>query len=60
MEFEYDPFWDDGEDWSYEGVDDEYGDIGENKFPDIVDKVPDDDEKIIDITKTWVAKLMSE
>ena len=60
LEFEYDPFWDDGEDWNYEGVDDEDGDTEEKKFPDIVDKIPDDDEKIIDITKTWVSKMMSE
>lgn len=60
LEFAYDPFWDDGDDWDYEGIDDEYDDKGQKKFPDIVDKIPDDDEKIIAITKSWVSKMMSE
>ena len=29
-------------------------------LPDIVDKIPELDEKIIDVSKTWVNKMMSE
>ena len=29
-------------------------------LPEIVDKIPDSDEKIIDVSKTWVNKMMSE
>ena len=61
FEFEYDPFWDDGDDWDYSGVDEEEGGpIPESKYPDIVDKIPDDDEKIIDISKVWVNKICSD
>jgi hypothetical protein len=58
MEFDYDPFWDDGDDWNYEGVDDE--DMSEDKYPAIVNKIPDDDDQIIDISKNWVAKICSD
>lgn len=57
-EFAYDPFWDDGDDWSYEGVDDE--DMPEDNYPEIEDKVPDDDDKIIDLSKGWVNKICSD
>jgi hypothetical protein len=57
-EFDYDPFWDDGDDWNHEGVDDD--DIKEDKYPEITDKVPDDDDKIIDISKAWVNKICSD
>ncbi|CAJ1963992.1 unnamed protein product [Cylindrotheca closterium] len=57
-EFDYDPFWDDGDDWNYEGVDDE--DLAVDKYPEIVDKIPDDDDKIIDISKAWVEKICSD
>ena len=60
FDFDYDPFWDDGTDFEalYDGIDDE--DMPKDKFPEIVDKVPSDDEKIISITKSWVGKLMSD
>jgi len=66
-EFAYDPLWDDDDSWSnveesIKGqVDDEEemeGD-GEDDLPE-VDALPDDDEEIIDITKNWVRKLMSD
>ncbi|GAX13046.1 hypothetical protein FisN_2Hh528 [Fistulifera solaris] len=62
-DFNYDPFWDDGTDFDklYEGIDDEYED-GPQKdpYPPIVNKVPDDDDLIIDISKKWVNKICSE
>ena len=58
LEFDYDPFWDDGSDWSYEGVDDE--DIPQDDLPEIVNKIPDDDDEIIETSKVWVAKMMSD
>jgi hypothetical protein len=57
-EFEYDPFWDDGDDWNHEGVDDD--DIKQDTLPEITDKVPDDDDKMIDISKAWVNKICSD
>jgi len=57
-EFDYDPFWDDGDDWNYEGVDDQ--DLPEDKYPEIVDKIPDDDDKIISVSKAWVKKICSD
>jgi hypothetical protein len=62
FDFAYDPFWDDGTDFDalYKGIDDEYGDAPKDPYPEIVNKVPDDDDQIIDITKKWVNKLMSD
>jgi hypothetical protein len=63
QEFPYDPFWDDGDDWNHEGIDDEEegkSSLQQDDYPEIVDKVPDDNEKIIEITKTWVEKMMSD
>ncbi|KAG7347346.1 DUF1415 domain containing protein [Nitzschia inconspicua] len=69
MEFAYDPFWDDGDDWDYQGIDDEYekedaegeGKIKSTiKYPDIVNKIPDNDDEILRISKTWVAKICSD
>jgi hypothetical protein len=62
FDFDYDPMWDDGTDFDalYKGIDDEYGDAPKDPYPEIVNKVPDDDEEIIDITKKWVNKLMSD
>jgi len=58
--FDYDPIWDDGTDFDnlYKGVDDE--DLAKDPYPEIVNRVPDDDEKIIDTTKQWVQRLMSD
>ncbi|CAB9527275.1 Protein of unknown function (DUF1415) [Seminavis robusta] len=64
FEFDYDPFWDDGTDFEklYDGIDDELETETKKKLnlPEIVDKIPDDDDKIIDVTKVWVAKIMSD
>lgn len=82
LQFEYDPFWDDGDDWSYEGVDAEYeaeereaaaaavavgGEMPllstlstKPNYPDIVNKIPDDDEDILTVSKNWVAKICSD
>jgi len=68
-DFGYDPFWDDGTDFDslYKGIDDEYdneeGEEGikrkKNSAANIVieNKIPSDDDEIIDITKTWVDKV---
>lgn len=64
FEFEYDPFWDDGTDFEelYGGIDDELEEEAKKtlRLPDIENKIPDDDDKILDITKVWVAKIMSD
>jgi hypothetical protein len=60
IEFDYDPFWDDGDDWNHEGVDDEHDDLPQDSFPEIANKIPDDDEKIISISKNWVSKICSD
>jgi hypothetical protein len=74
MEFAYDPFWDDGDDWNYEGIDDvieaekndENSDSSNNrkakktKYPEIVNKIPNDDEEIVKISKVWVDKICSD
>ena len=60
IEFEYDPFWDDGTDFAalYDGIDDE--DMVPDPYPAIENKIPDNDETIIDITKQWVSSVMSD
>lgn len=60
FEFDYDPMWDDGTDFEalYAGIDDD--DLPEDPYPQIENKIPDDDEEIIDITKKWVGKMMSD
>jgi len=65
MEFAYDPFWDDGDDWNYEGIDDEIeaekgNDSKRAKYPDIVNKIPIDDDEITRISKVWVDKICSD
>lgn len=57
--FGYDPYWDDGTDFEqlYSGVDDY--DLPKDPYPQIVNKVPDDDEEIMEITKNWVQTMMS-
>jgi len=71
MEFAYDPFWDDADDWDYEGIDAEYEkeEAEENgsgaktpavKYPEIVNKIPDDDEEVEQLSKDWVAKICSD
>lgn len=67
MEFAYDPFWDDGDDWNYEGIDDVIeagkragGKSDNKKYPEIANKIPDDDEEIVNISKKWVGKICSD
>ncbi|VEU44675.1 unnamed protein product [Pseudo-nitzschia multistriata] len=65
FEFEYDPLWDDADDWDYEGIDAEYekeegGSEEKVEYPDIVNKVPDKDEEIEQLSKDWVAKICSD
>ncbi|KAL7566837.1 hypothetical protein ACA910_021337 [Epithemia clementina (nom. ined.)] len=59
-QFGYDPYWDDGTDFEalYAGIDD--GDLPTDPYPEIVNKIPVDDDDIIDITKQWVQVLMSD
>ena len=63
LEFAPDPMWDNDDDWdlveqqiaaeSAEYADEDGEDIDD--MPQIEDVVPNDDDKIIDITKTWVS-----
>lgn len=65
-DFAYDPFWDDGDDWNYEGIDEamEAEKAGDGKmrqqYPEIVNKIPQDDEQIMQISKAWVNKICSD
>ncbi|GKY91902.1 hypothetical protein MPSEU_000161800 [Mayamaea pseudoterrestris] len=58
--WDYDPFWDDGTDFDelYKGIDDEF--MTKDPYPAIVNKVPENDESIIDLTKDWVSKMMAD
>jgi len=64
----YDPFWDDGGDWNYEGIDEAIeaekqgttGGSGKEKYIEIVNKIPNDDEQIVTISKAWVDKICSD
>ena len=60
IKFQYDPYWDDGTDFAalYDGIDDE--DMVPDPYPPIENKIPDHDETIIDITKSWVSSVMSD
>jgi len=66
FKFDYDPFWDDADDWDYEGIDAEYekeeGIVETEKieYPEIVNKIPDDDQEIEQLSKDWVAKICSD
>ena len=64
FDFAYDPFWDDGTDFErlYDGIDDELeaDAIKQANLPEIENKIPDDDDLIISITKTWVEKICSD
>jgi len=61
MEFGYDPFWDEDDIGDYTGVDEEIdGKASAEKYPEIVNKIPDDDDEIISLTQNWVAKFMSD
>lgn len=59
FEFEYDPMWDDGTDFDslYKSTED---DEIEDPYPEIVNKVPDDDEEIIERSKDWVQVICSD
>jgi hypothetical protein len=56
----FQPFWDDGDDIDglYDGVDDE--DMPVDPYPAIVNRIPDDDELLVNITKRWVQGMMSD
>lgn len=71
FEFDYDPFWDDADDWNYEGIDAEYEKEEAEKngvdpsasavqYPEIENKVPDSDEEIEQLSKDWVGKICSD
>jgi len=69
MEFAYDPFWDEADDWDYEGIDAEYEkeeaeekglEVPTVEYPDIVNKIPDSDEEIEQLSKDWVKKICSD
>jgi len=61
-QFDYDGFWDDEDEINFDGIDEELDGPLEkkNNLPEIVDKIPDSDEKIIEVSKRWVSKLMSD
>jgi hypothetical protein len=63
-QFEYDPFWDEDDIGDYTGIDEEQDGAAfaadASKYPQIVNKIPDDDDKIVSISKAWVAKMMSD
>jgi hypothetical protein len=58
--FDYDPMWDDGTDFEalYNGIDDE--DMATDPYPAIETPIPDDDDKIIELSKQWVQALCSD
>jgi hypothetical protein len=58
--FDYDPMWDDGTDFEalYNGIDDE--DMAVDPYPEIETPIPDDDDKIIALSKQWVQALCSD
>jgi len=71
--FAPDPYWDENEDWTVmqqslieaEDMDDLGGDDGSSSklsdLPDFVDPVvPEQDDAILDVTKAWVSKMMSD
>mmetsp|Transcript_11287 Transcript_11287/g.15632 ORF Transcript_11287/g.15632 Transcript_11287/m.15632 type:complete len:603 (-) Transcript_11287:299-2107(-) len=62
-QFDPDPFWDDDEEWDFSGLDDDDGEDVKTELsdlPDIEDPIPQDDEKITDITRNWVSKMMAD
>lgn len=57
-EFGDDPFWtDDEEEWE---IDPALLEDDDDEFNDFVHTVPDNDEEIMDVTKVWVRKMMSD
>mmetsp|Transcript_11492 Transcript_11492/g.17224 ORF Transcript_11492/g.17224 Transcript_11492/m.17224 type:complete len:609 (-) Transcript_11492:90-1916(-) len=62
MKFAPDPFWDDDEEWDFSGVDevDDYNAFGDVVMPEIEDLSPKDDAVVVDISKKWVKKMMSD
>jgi hypothetical protein len=59
-DFAYDPMWDDGTDFEnlYTGVDDE--EMEQDPYPEIENKIPEDDDHIIAITKKWTGRIISD
>eukprot|EP00978_Attheya_sp_CCMP212_P032559 scaffold127838_cov46-Attheya_sp.AAC.1 len=66
-QFDYDPFWDDGNELDHSAFlgddddDDKDGSaVEQQNYPEIVNKVPSDDEEIVDLSKRWVDTMMSD
>jgi hypothetical protein len=63
-QFEYDPFWDEDDIGDYTGIDEEQDGAtfaaDAAKYPEIVNKIPADDDRITDVSKAWVSKMMSD
>lgn len=63
MKFAPDPFWSDDEEWDFSGLDDDDDDAWggrTNNLPEIEDLIPKDDDKIVEVTKRWVDKMMAD
>mmetsp|Transcript_6043 Transcript_6043/g.11861 ORF Transcript_6043/g.11861 Transcript_6043/m.11861 type:complete len:620 (-) Transcript_6043:137-1996(-) len=63
MKFAPDPFWSDDEEWDFSGLDDEDDDVmggRTNNLPEIEDLIPKEDDKIVEVTKRWVDKMMAD
>ena len=63
FEFEFDPMWDNDDDWDLVEKQiaadcaefAEEDDIDNSNLPEIEDLIPDNDEQIVDVTKAWVS-----
>jgi hypothetical protein len=66
MKFAPDPFWDENEVWDFSGLDDDEEIVlseEERKIkslPEIVDKIPNDDNVIIETSSAWVDRMMAD
>ena len=63
MQFAPDPFWDDDEEWDFSELDDENemsNEFGNAVLPEIEELVPQDDTVIVDLSKNWVDRMMSD
>jgi len=62
MKFAPDPFWDDEEEWDFSGIDEEEdgNSIDGDRHVSVASEIPDDDQVITDLSKTWVDKMMAD
>jgi hypothetical protein len=63
MKFAPDPFWDEDEVWDFSGLDvDELTDQEKKlkSLPEIEDRIPTDDDVIIETSKRWVDRMMAD